>query len=205
MKGRPRTFDQDAVLDRIKDVFWQKGYVGTSMSDLVEATGLTKPSLYAAYGNKASMYRASLDRYIAQQSRAAYSHLAREDIDAPEAVRLFLKASLASVAREAHPKGCLVLSSSADACGGHLPAAETAKVHEINALANKTLVDFFERALMSAGRPVGDAQGLATYLMTLHTGLMQMTTRSVTPTDLDGVVDFSVACIARSLTPGAGA
>ncbi|MCR9140023.1 MAG: TetR/AcrR family transcriptional regulator [Alphaproteobacteria bacterium] len=204
MKGRPRTFDKDLVLEDIKDVFWRKGYVGTSINDLVEVTGLTKPSLYAAYGNKASMYRASLERYIDMQSQAAFSQLKRNDIDATEAVRLFLKASLEPVKNAAHPEGCLVLSSSAEACGGHLPAEEAAKVGEINSIANKTFVGFFERALMAAGRPTRGAQDLATYLMTLHTGIMQMTTRGLDPAELDGVIDMSVRCIARSLTSGDG-
>ncbi|PSL19585.1 TetR/AcrR family transcriptional regulator [Shimia abyssi] len=199
MKGRPRTFDEGQVLSRITDVFWRKGYVGTTMSDLVEATGLTKPSLYAAYGNKASMYSASLDRYIEQQSQTAYVHLKRDDIGATKAIRMFLKASLASVKHPDGPKGCLVLSSSTDDCGGHLPNHETAKVHAMNALAQQTYVAFFERALLSAGRPTSDAQALGTYLMTLHTGLRQMTTRGVSKADLEDVVEFSVGCIAQQL------
>ena len=171
------------------------------MSDLVDATGLTKPSLYAAFGNKASMYRSSLDRYIDQQSVAAYAQLKRDDVDATEAIRRFLKASLATVTDARGPKGCLVLSSSADACGGHLEADEAKKVEQINTLARATYMKFFKRALVSVGRSADGAPALAAYLMTLHTGLRQMTTRGLTQAEMDDVVDISVASIAHHLKP----
>ncbi|AWZ02560.1 HTH-type transcriptional repressor ComR [Rhodobiaceae bacterium] len=60
-RGRPRKFDKDAVLQLIVKVFWAKGYSGTSLDDLATATRLSRPSLYAAYGNKLSMYLATLE------------------------------------------------------------------------------------------------------------------------------------------------
>lgn len=62
-RGRPREFDRDKVLDQITQVFWRQGYDGTSLSDLTEATGLNKPSLYAAFGDKEALFLAALRRY----------------------------------------------------------------------------------------------------------------------------------------------
>jgi AcrR family transcriptional regulator len=62
-KGRPREFDADEVLDRALDVFWRKGYEGASLSELTEAMGINRPSLYAAFGNKEELFRKALDRY----------------------------------------------------------------------------------------------------------------------------------------------
>ena len=50
--ARPRSFDPDEALDLARDVFWRKGFQGTSLDDITAATGLAKPSLYAAFGDK---------------------------------------------------------------------------------------------------------------------------------------------------------
>jgi TetR/AcrR family transcriptional repressor of nem operon len=63
--ARPREFDIDEVLDAALEVFWRRGYDGASMSDLLEATGLHKGSLYKAFTDKRAVYLAVLDRYTA--------------------------------------------------------------------------------------------------------------------------------------------
>ena len=61
--ARPRTFKPTDVLLAARKLFWRKGYQGTSFDDITEATGLTKPSLYAAFGDKASLFLKVLDDY----------------------------------------------------------------------------------------------------------------------------------------------
>jgi AcrR family transcriptional regulator len=65
VRGRPRGFDTDQVLGRVRDTFWRYGYAGTSMDQLSAATGLHKPSLYGAFGDKKRLYLAALDNYLA--------------------------------------------------------------------------------------------------------------------------------------------
>jgi AcrR family transcriptional regulator len=67
-KGRPREFDADEALDRALEVFWRKGFEGTSISDLTDAMGINPPSLYAAFGNKEGLLKAALDRYSAKRA-----------------------------------------------------------------------------------------------------------------------------------------
>src|SRR5260221_7462696 len=61
--GRPRAFDIAEALENALRVFWEKGYEGASLSDLTGAMGINRPSLYAAFGNKESLFRKVLDRY----------------------------------------------------------------------------------------------------------------------------------------------
>ena len=64
-RGRPRKFDEDAVFEKLTNLFWEKGYEATSMQDMLEATGLKKSSLYNLFGSKRDLYHQVLDRYIA--------------------------------------------------------------------------------------------------------------------------------------------
>jgi len=61
--GRPREFDVDEALDAALRVFWCKGYEGTSYTDLTAATGVERPALYAAFGNKEALFLKALERY----------------------------------------------------------------------------------------------------------------------------------------------
>jgi TetR/AcrR family transcriptional regulator, copper-responsive repressor len=61
-RGRPRSFDPDEVLNKAREVFWNLGYAATSLDDLAAATGLNRPSLYAAFGDKHALYMAALER-----------------------------------------------------------------------------------------------------------------------------------------------
>ena len=61
--GRPRCFDVDKALDCALDVFWRKGYEGTTLPDLTRAMGINRPSLYAAFGNKEGLFKKAIDRY----------------------------------------------------------------------------------------------------------------------------------------------
>ncbi len=64
--ARPRSFDPDEALDLARDVFWQQGFQGTSLDDITAATGLAKPSLYAAFGDKNALFLKVLERYHAR-------------------------------------------------------------------------------------------------------------------------------------------
>lgn len=66
--ARPREFDADAALESAMNAFWAKGYEATSLDDLCEVTGLSRSSLYAAFGSKRNLLLMSIDRYVEQRS-----------------------------------------------------------------------------------------------------------------------------------------
>ena len=77
-RGRPREYDPDRALATAEDTFWKRGYAGTSLDDLAAATGMNRPSLYAAFGDKRSLYLKTLERYR-DQVRAKASELLADD------------------------------------------------------------------------------------------------------------------------------
>lgn len=70
-RGRPRAFDRTVALRRAMDLFWEKGFDMCSMSDLVDAMGVNSPSIYAAFGNKESLYREAIELYLRAEGGAA--------------------------------------------------------------------------------------------------------------------------------------
>jgi len=62
-RGRPRSFDPQAALAPITEVFWRRGFEAASVDELAAAAGLNKPNLYGAFGDKRAMYKAALDGF----------------------------------------------------------------------------------------------------------------------------------------------
>jgi TetR/AcrR family transcriptional regulator, transcriptional repressor for nem operon len=109
-RGRPREFDADVAVERAMDVFWTCGYHGTSLPDLLQATRLSRGSLYAAFGDKHGLFLRALDRYIDEA-------LARLDteLDPRESALAGLRACVAGYIERTSgvngKRGCLVVAT----------------------------------------------------------------------------------------------
>jgi len=75
-RGRPRAYDPEVALAKATDIFWAQGFAGASLDDLSAATGMNRPSLYGAFGDKQTLFRSALDRYM-DSSRAAMTQAFR--------------------------------------------------------------------------------------------------------------------------------
>lgn len=113
-RGRPRTFDADQALDRALDVFWRKGYEGTTLPDLTEAMGINRPSLYAAFGNKEQLFRKALERYV--EGPACYVKESLAQPSARKVVESLLRGGIEMLTNPKYPGGCFAVQS-ALACG----------------------------------------------------------------------------------------
>jgi AcrR family transcriptional regulator len=103
--GRPRGFDRDAALEAAMRLFWRHGYDGVSFQQLTGELGIAAPSLYAAFGNKAALYREALDRYA--QIRGDLSCM-DEASSVREAVYLLLDGSARSLLDPKGEIGCML-------------------------------------------------------------------------------------------------
>ena len=91
--SRPREFDAEAALDRALDVLWTRGYEATSVDDLCAATGLSRSSLYAAYGGKRDLLLKAVDRYVELRTPVIAATLAGPFLSAPPSPRSCRKLS----------------------------------------------------------------------------------------------------------------
>lgn len=108
--ARPPQFDRSEVLEKATHLFWERGYRGVSISELVKATGLLPGSLYASFGNKEGMFLACLEHYSAQADslRAEF-----ESAESPLAiVRNFYFAMSEQSAASDERRGCFLVNAS---------------------------------------------------------------------------------------------
>jgi TetR/AcrR family transcriptional repressor of nem operon len=115
-RGRPRSFDTEAAVERAMGVFWSRGYHATALPDLLRATKLSRGSLYAAFGDKHSLFLRSLDRYVADA-------LARMDIELDprkkpvDGVRAYLAGYVDRTSGATGRRGCLLVSTAMELAG----------------------------------------------------------------------------------------
>lgn len=109
--GRPREFDRDIALRQIQAEFWARGFDGTSITDLVEATGLASARLYAAFGSKEAAFREAIELYELEDGGFADRALA-EEVSVARALERMLHDAV-DVYTSPGPRGCMVVSAAA--------------------------------------------------------------------------------------------
>jgi AcrR family transcriptional regulator len=106
--GRPISFDKDAALEAAMLLFWERGYEGTSVSDLTQAMGLNPSSIYAAFGDKHALFQLAVKRYM--EMRARYAGKAMEEPTLEKVVRALFDNTVAFLTTPGHPPTCMTLA-----------------------------------------------------------------------------------------------
>ena len=114
--GRPRGFDTEAAVERAMGVFWSRGYHATALPDLLRATKLSRGSLYAAFGDKHSLFLRALDRYIADALTRMDIELApgRDPVDGLGA---YLAGYIDRTSGASGRRGCLLVATAMEMAG----------------------------------------------------------------------------------------
>lgn len=189
-RGRPREFCVDAALAEALRVFWEKGYEGTSLNDLTEAMGITRPSLYAAFGNKDSLFRKALDLY--ETEKLAYIGRALAQPTARQVAETMLRGSVDNVMSCDQPHGCMGVITSV-ACGPEAQSVREEVVKRGDA-GKRALTDRFIRAKEEGDLPAHvDPEGLMRVLIAMLQGISVQATQGASRGELDKLVESGLA------------
>lgn len=143
-----KQFDRDAVLDRAMKTFWQQGYAATSMQDLVDAMGINRGSLYATFGDKRSLFLASLRMFDASVRLEVLARL-REGRRPTQAIKALFESFVEYAAGDGLNRGCLITNTALEL------AAHDPEVARIVAEAQTEIERFLEGRIL-AGQATGE-------------------------------------------------
>ncbi len=191
-RGRPRTFDPAEALRTALDLFWERGYEGTSMSDLASAMGIASASIYACFGNKESLFRQVMALY-GSTSGAPPRLALREQPSAYAAIEAMLRATADEITRPDAPHYCMLIL-----------AAPTGAIENFGArefLADVRRGMFSEiRDRLARGVSDGDlsessisVEALARYYTTVVQGLSVQARDGASRADLEAVITCAMA------------
>jgi AcrR family transcriptional regulator len=166
-RGRPRSFDREAALDKAIRLFWRRGYETTSMRDLTEELGIGAPSLYSAFGSKQQLFAEAVRVYDRQYGGFIEAALEEEPTAKQAAARMLAEAP-ARYTRRGLPTGCLVISGDA----GTTDDAITRRLRRLRQSKITALADRIRADIATGELPADtDAVGIARYTMSTLAGI----------------------------------
>jgi AcrR family transcriptional regulator len=187
--GRPREFDVNDALDRAIEVFWRKGYGGSSVAELTEAMGISPPSLYSAFGNKEGLFRRALDRYI--EKHGGYWDKALAEPTARGMAEHLLHGCVDFLAQKYNPPGCMFARSAAS-------CSEDADVISRELKARRAQGEARLRKHLECAKAAGELPrdqspaDLARYLMTVVEGMSAHAAGGASREELRKVADLAL-------------
>ena len=193
-RGRPRAYDPDTALTQVMDVFWDAGYAATSLDDLSAATGMNRPSLYGAFGDKRAIYAKAIAHYRTN-ARAAMREAFAYDRPFRDALRSICEAALSLYCSGAkRPRGCFVFSTAVTEAVGDADARATLAdvVREIDRALEARIRFAKERGdLRDDAKP----EALAKMAAALLSSLSIRSRAGVPRAELDAIIDAGLDLI----------
>lgn len=109
-RGRPRVFEENAVLATARDAFWRRGLAGVSLDELSAMTGVARPSLAAAFGDKRALYLRTIDDFMGEMQQAAAT-LMNGRGELRKELAAFFRAAVDLYLSGSEPRGCMALGT----------------------------------------------------------------------------------------------
>jgi AcrR family transcriptional regulator len=186
-RGRPRTFDPEVALRQALDLFWERGYEGTSISDLAEAMGIASASIYAAFGSKEDLFRRVMALYGSTSGEPPRRAL-REEPTPRAAILAMLRATADEITRPDAPPGCMLILAAP------LGAVENHAVREFLAVLRRDqFTTIRDRLARDLRLPPDRLDAVARYYTTVMQGLSIQARDGATRADLESVITCAMA------------
>ena len=185
---RPRQFDEPALLDAAIELFWSRGYAGTSIEDVARATTVGNGSIYAAYDSKSGLYLSAVTRYCRRLTEMVRAAMAGRTGDVATSLRDYLELIICDCTSQPGRRGCLMLNSLTQL--DRIPQLRTAidrTVRDLQAILEERL----RRDLAGDPTPV-DVPTLSAHYVTLSQGLIQRSRLGNDPAELRAIADAAV-------------
>jgi AcrR family transcriptional regulator len=187
--GRPIGFDKEAALDAAMRAFWERGYEGTSMAHLAEVMGLNAPSIYAAFGDKMSLFQAAVKHYT--EGPEQYKAKALREPTLREVIPALFRNTVEFLNDSGYPSGCMTLTG-AIACSVEDEAARDF-LAEIRRQSEAALRTRLQQARKS-GELAADlnVDDYSRYLSTLLGGLAIQAANGVSKAEMKRTADMAL-------------
>ena len=172
------------------DVFWKEGFAGASLDDLSEATGLNRPSLYGAFGDKERLFLEAVEFYASGPGGFGQRAL-EEEPTAHAAVERLLVEAAAELTRSCHPAGCLMVmaTTNCSVAAGHIHAALAKR----RALGVASMQARIQRGIDEGELPPEtDAASLANFYATIYQGMSMQAKDGATRDSLLATADAAM-------------
>jgi len=194
--ARPRSFDEEAVLRAVTDQFWATGYAGTSLDDILAATGLGKGSLYGAFGDKHELFLRVFDDYCTAVTEAVRQALDGPDVGAYGRLRALVLAVADATASDICLRGCLLAKATAELAAQDAAVAARAR-QTFEAL--EELIASCVAAAQRAGdiNPEADPARLAGLLLAVVRGIEALGKGGSSPESLHAIAETALGVLPR--------
>jgi TetR/AcrR family transcriptional repressor of nem operon len=191
--SRTKLFDETAVLNKAVDLFWCKGFNGTSAQDLVDNLGISRSSIYATYGDKRTLFLKALEQYQAITAKPLIQIIQSSGNIKETIVRMF-EAAVKEALHDPLSRGCLIVNTTIE-LAPHDP--------EIARIISKNRLDI-EKALRTGLKQAQEqgtisrkhtAQALATFLFNGLSGLRVLAKSGASKKDYDEITNISLSVL----------